>query len=281
MEIFPTKKGIQQVVHKHRCSNNTIGLVPTMGALHKGHLALVEKAKFYSDVTVASIFINPTQFNNKSDFEKYPRTLDEDLGLLEKAKVDYVFLPTEKEIYPEETHIKMHFSELESRLEGEYRPGHFNGVGIIVSKLFHIVHPTHVFFGQKDLQQVAIIRRLVKDLSFDLEMMVIPTVRENDGLAMSSRNALLNQGQRKAATLLYQSLILAKDELLKGGKWVEVKEKIQKMFSGEPSARLEYFELVKTASMEIIMEIDKEGASSLCIAAYIGEVRLIDNLAVQ
>lgn len=280
LKIIPTKEGIQQALSVHRCSNESIGLVPTMGALHNGHLSLIKSSKLNSDITVVSIFVNPSQFNNKSDLENYPRTLEKDLEILEEAGVDYVFVPDEKEMYPENVSMKFNFSELETVLEGAFRPGHFNGVGIIVCKLFHIVHPCHVFFGQKDLQQVAVIKRLVRDLSFNIKIHVVPTQRENDGLAMSSRNALLSGEERKAAALLYENLSLAKDELLRGVEWFDVKEKISQRFRAQPLAKLEYFELVKSDSMEVISGLSKEGSCSICTAAFIGKVRLIDNMTV-
>lgn len=281
MKIINTREGIQQAVFKHQGLSETIGLVPTMGALHKGHLSLVDKSISNSDVSVVSIFINPAQFTNNSDLENYPRTLDKDLEKLEKAHVDYVFVPEVKEMYPEKTQLKFDFFDLETRLEGTFRPGHFNGVGIIISKLFHIVQPSHVYLGQKDLQQIAIIKRLVVDLSFMLKIIVIPTVREEDGLAMSSRNALLTSVEREAAVILYKSLSFAKDELLKGMDWFEVNNKVIKRFLKEPLAKLEYFELVKTDSIEEINAIDKEGPCSICTSAYIGGVRLIDNMTVN
>src|SRR5690554_1987653 len=280
LEIIRTQKDIQKAVSTFRCQGHTIGLVPTMGALHNGHLSLVENSKLNSDITVVSIFVNPTQFNSASDLEKYPRTVENDLALLEKAGVDYVFLPEIGEIYPFLIALKFDFGKLEKVLEGEYRPGHFNGVGIIVSKLFHIVQPTTAYFGQKDLQQVAIIRRLVKDLSFDIEIEVVPTKREDNGLAMSSRNALLQADGLKVAPLLFQSLTFAKDELLKGENWFEVKNKISQIFKEEPLAKLEYIELVKTDTMEVVSIIDETANYSLCIASYIGAVRLIDTINV-
>lgn len=280
MKIIRTKKDIQKAVSTLRCQGKTIGLVPTMGALHSGHLSLVEKSKSNCDTTVVSIFVNPTQFNNPLDLERYPRTLEEDLALLEKAGVDYVFAPEVSEIYPFPSLLRFDFGELETVLEGEYRPGHFSGVGIIVSKLFHIVHPTTAYFGQKDLQQVAIIKRLVRDLSFDLEIVVVPTKREESGLALSSRNALLTADGRKAAILLYRSLTFAKDELLKGVNWFEVKKELNRIFEEEPLAQLEYVELVNTETMEKISTLDQASHCSLCIASYIGEVRLIDNMTV-
>jgi pantoate--beta-alanine ligase len=280
LKIIPTKEGIRQALYAHRCSDKSIGLVPTMGALHNGHLSLIRKSKLNSDVTVVSIFVNPSQFNNISDLENYPRTLEKDLQLLEEAGVDYVFVPDEKEMYPENVSLKFDFSELETSLEGAFRPGHFNGVGIIVCKLFHIVHPSHVFFGQKDLQQVAVIKRLIRDLSFDVKIYVVPTLRESDGLAMSSRNALLSEEERKAAVLLYETLSLAKDELLGGVNWFDVKEKITQRFRAQPLAKLEYFELVKSDTMEAISDLSKEDSCSVCTAAYIGKIRLIDNMTV-
>lgn len=264
----------------HRCANQTIGLVPTMGALHAGHLSLVAQAKSSSDVTVVSIFVNPAQFNNAADLERYPRTLDKDLELLEEAGVDYVFVPEVKEIYPEPPALQFNFGKLESTLEGEFRPGHFNGVGIIVSKLFHIIHPSHVYFGQKDLQQVAVIKRLVMDLSFDLEIIVVPTLREKDGLAMSSRNTLLTEEARELSPIIYRSLSLAKDELLKGVKWFEVKKQIHDLYREESLLRLEYFELVKSDTMEIVPTLNDRDSHAICAACYVGEIRLIDNLIV-
>lgn len=251
-----------------------------MGALHKGHLSLVSSSKSSSDITVVSIFVNPTQFNNPVDLDKYPRTLERDLELLEKAGVDYVFVPEVKEMYPQQTELKFDFGPLETTMEGQFRSGHFNGVGIIVSKLFHIIHPSHVYFGQKDLQQVAIVKKLVRDLSFDMKVIVVPTKREEDGLAMSSRNSLLSRNERNLAPIIYRSLSLAKDELLRGVKWFEVKKQIEDLYHAEPDIRLEYFELVKSDSMEIVSALDKQGSYSICTASYIGEVRLIDNLTV-
>lgn len=280
MKIIPTREGIKQVVADHRCSHQTVGLVPTMGALHQGHLSLVKQAKQSSDVVVVSIFVNPTQFNNPADLERYPRTLEHDLALLEEAGVDYVFVPEVHEMYPESTLLKFDFGRLESTLEGEFRPGHFNGVGIIVSKLFHIIHPTQVYFGQKDLQQVAVIKRLIRDLSFDLEIIVVPTLREQDGLAMSSRNALLSAEARGIAPFIYKSLSLAKDELLAGANWFEVKKRIEVLYQAEPRLRLEYFELVQSDTMEIVHALNDRDTYAICTACHIGEIRLIDNLIV-
>lgn len=251
-----------------------------MGALHQGHLSLITNAKRTSDITVVSIFVNPTQFNNAADLERYPRPLERDVALLEAAGVDYVFVPEVEEMYPEPTMLKFDFGELEHMLEGEFRPGHFNGVGIIVSKLFHAVHPNHVYFGQKDLQQVAVIKRLIRDLFFDLQMIVVPTLREEDGLAMSSRNALLSEQDRSLAPFIYRSLSIAKDELIKGAKWFEVKKQIEARYQAEPRLRLEYFELVQSDTLEIADALNDRDTHAICAACYIGQVRLIDNLIV-
>ncbi|MFD2036433.1 pantoate--beta-alanine ligase [Belliella marina] len=280
MTILRTKQAVKSALQILRTSQKTIGFVPTMGALHKGHLSLVENAKLSSEVVIVSIFVNPTQFNNKEDFENYPITIEEDLKLLEEKGVDFIFLPNLEEMYPAETLLKMDFGDLDKTLEGAFRPGHFSGVGVVVSKLLNIVKPDKSYFGQKDLQQVAIIKRLVVDLCFDVEIIVIPTIREQDGLAMSSRNVRLNPDERLTATILYKCLVFAKDELLDGGDWFEIREKVTKRFHDEPQARLEYFELVHTDTLEKLKEIKGQKKVSICTAAYIGEVRLIDNLSI-
>ncbi len=251
-----------------------------MGALHEGHLDLVAQCIQQADISVVSIFVNPTQFNNPEDFEKYPSSLQEDLELLEKAGVDYVFVPEVKTMYPQETNLKFDFGPLERVLEGAFRPGHFNGVGIIVSKLFNMIQPNLAFFGQKDLQQVAIIKRLVNDLSFPIQLEIVPTRREEDGLALSSRNRRLNKSDREKALILYRSMVLAKKELLEGKSWLEVQKKIHQEFKKTEGVDLEYFELVEPDRFELYTEFSTLKKASLCVAAYVGEVRLIDNLPV-
>ncbi|MDO9552588.1 pantoate--beta-alanine ligase [Rhodonellum sp.] len=280
MHILRTKNEISDSLHPLRIDNKTIGFVPTMGALHEGHLSLIHQAKLSSDSVLVSIFINPTQFNSKEDFEKYPQTLEEDLQVLAASGVDYVFLPHLNEIYPEPTTLNFDFGDLERTLEGTFRPGHFNGVGLVVSKLLNIVKPNKAYFGQKDLQQVAIIKRLVKDLSFDVEIIVVETKREQDGLAMSSRNLRLSLEERTIATLLYKCLIFGKDELLAGKDWFEVKDRITNRFHNEPQARLEYYEWIESDTFGRVTQIQNSQKTSICIAAYIGEVRLIDNLTI-
>jgi pantoate--beta-alanine ligase len=258
----------------------SLGFVPTMGALHQGHLDLVAQSIKSMDFTVVSIFVNPTQFNSSEDFQKYPQTLDADLGLLEAAGVDFVFVPTVATLYPQPTHLRFDFGDLEQVLEGACRPGHFNGVGLVVSKLFHLILPTRAFFGQKDLQQVAVIKRLVQDLSFDLSLEVVPTRREKDGLAMSSRNMRLNLEERQQALLLYQQLSQAKERLLAGASWKQVQSDTAAAFSSAPNCELEYFALLHPETFEIFESFSRERPQSICIAAFVGQVRLIDNLPI-
>lgn len=251
-----------------------------MGALHDGHLDLVSKSRSSCGVTIVSIFVNPTQFNNLEDFQKYPNTLDQDLKRLEQAGVEYVFLPSVEEIYPTPTQLKFDFGELEHVLEGKFRPGHFNGVGVVVSKLFHLIRPHIAFFGQKDLQQVAIIKRLVNDLSFDLKLEVVPTRRESDGLAMSSRNLRLNKEDREKALILFNCLTTAKAELFAGKNWLETQRKIELEFQSDPTAKLEYFDLIHPDTFETYTTFDPSQKSSICVAAFIGDIRLIDNMPI-
>ena len=257
-----------------------LGFVPTMGALHQGHLDLVDKSTASMDYTVVSIFVNPTQFNSSEDFNKYPQTLEADLTQLEAAGVDFVWVPTIATMYPKPTSIRLDFGDLENVLEGAFRPGHFHGVGLVVSKFFHLIQPTRAFFGQKDLQQVAVIKRLVQDLSFNLSIEVVPTRREKDGLAMSSRNMRLNSEERQHALLLYTCLTQAKDRLLAGDPWIDVLADTEAAFSSVANTELEYMALVHPETFEIFDAFTQEGARSLCIAAYVGSVRLIDNLPI-
>jgi len=281
VKVLSTKDTVKKFLHDLPSNQTTVGLVPTMGALHEGHLDLVKKAKENSDIVIVSIFVNPTQFNNPDDFAKYPKTLDKDLDLLKNFGVDAVFVPENQEVYPEYPAIKINFGNLERVLEGAFRPGHFNGVGIVVSKLLNIVKPHKAFFGQKDLQQVAVIKRLVKDLSFDVEIIVVPTVRESSGLALSSRNLRLSPEQREIALVLYSSLSFAKTELLKGASWFKVKSEIEMLFQQTPQVELEYFELVDSEKMTVLEGLQVGIPISICVASYVGEVRLIDNISVN
>jgi len=259
-----------------RISGETIGFVPTMGALHAGHLQLLRAAARQNSVTVCSIFVNPTQFNNAEDYRLYPRLLEEDLRLLEAENCDYLFSPTAADMYPEEVQLKFNFGSLEQVMEGEFRPGHFNGVATVVSKLFHLVHPHKAYFGQKDLQQYTILDQLVRDLNFDVEMVCHPVVREEDGLAMSSRNRRLTSEQRAAAVHLYKALTLAA-ELLKSEEIPQVKEAVADYLSRFDLIQLEYFEIVDVKTLQPLAQLNQQASTALCIAAYLGDIRLIDN----
>jgi pantoate--beta-alanine ligase len=280
VNILHTKEAFKSFRKNLPNDQITIGFVPTMGALHKGHLELVKKAKDSVHLVVVSIFVNPTQFNNLNDFTNYPKALDKDLELLENMGVDCVFVPDNQEIYPNQPKIKIDFGDLEKVLEGSFRPGHFNGVGIVVSKLLNIVKPHKAFFGQKDLQQVAVIKRLVEDLSFDVEILVVPTVREEDGLAMSSRNLRLVKEDRLKSLILFNALTFSKSELLAGRDWLDIRKEVSRMFAAQQGVELEYFELVHSNEMKILDGLVPEIPISLCTAAYVGGVRLIDNISV-
>jgi len=275
-EIAPLKAFLAQIKAQHKL----IGFVPTMGALHKGHLTLIAESLQKTDITVCSIFVNPAQFNNSADLQKYPRNLSQDIEQLEKTGCDVLFCPEEFELYPHLPNIEITFKHLDRVLEGIGRPGHFSGVALIISKLFHIVLPDIAFFGQKDLQQCLIIKQLVLELNFDVHIRIVPTVRENDGLAMSSRNLRLNAEERIRALTLYKALTLAKNDLLQGKEWEEVKQQASLLFNRQ-HIKLEYFELVDFTTLESISAITKAAQPVVCVAAFVGEIRLIDNLFVK
>lgn len=284
MEIFKQIAPLKAFLNAQKRAGKSIGLVPTMGALHAGHLSLIKASAAQNDVTVCSIFVNPTQFNNPSDLQKYPRTLDKDTLLLEKVECDAVFCPDASEMYPERSIIKFDFGHLDKVMEGAFRPGHFSGVGLVVSKLFNIIQPTHAYFGQKDWQQFAVIRRLVEELNFDLELTSVPTSREDDGLAMSSRNLRLNPEQRQVATVFYESLVVARQALQQGKTVQEARAMVQTKFD-ERHVSLEYFELADSKNLNILENVKASDAPSgqpiMCIAGFVGEVRLIDNMFLQ
>ncbi len=281
MQTFDTIESFRKHVSGYRNPGKTIGFVPTMGALHTGHLALVRRCKQENGLAVCSIYVNPTQFNNPEDLRNYPRTLEADRQLLQEAGCDVLFAPTDAEMYPQAPHLKMDFGSLETVLEGKFRTGHFNGVGLVVAKLFHIVQPDTAYFGQKDLQQCLVIRRLIRDLSFPIEMKIHPTVREADGLAMSSRNRRLTPAQRAAAPLLYQALSMA-GQVLAGGGTVEAATKtVETHLSQSGEIRLEYFEVADSQNLSGITSAVVVPPYALCIAAHLGLVRLIDNILVE
>ncbi|CCH55378.1 pantoate/beta-alanine ligase [Fibrisoma limi BUZ 3] len=277
MHYFDTIAALRSFLHANRTTQQ-VGLVPTMGALHSGHLTLIDAAQQQADLVVASIFVNPVQFNNPDDLARYPRTFEADLQLLEAAGCDVVFAPSADEMYTEPPLLRLNFGELETVMEGAFRPGHFNGVGIVVAKLFNIVQPDCAFFGQKDLQQVAVVRRLIRDLNFPIELIRCPTVREADGLAMSSRNRNLTPEERELAPALYQALTLAHDLLAEGQSPAHAKAAVTGYFATRPGFRLEYIEVANADTLQPVAEVLAPGQTAVCIAAHLGKVRLIDNV---
>lgn len=258
----------------------SLGFVPTMGALHEGHLSLIKRSKAENLKTVCSIFVNPTQFDNQEDFAKYPQREAQDLELLEKAGCDWVFIPSVQEMYPSVTTLKFDFGQLEVVMEGQYRTDHFNGVAIIVSKLFHLIQPSVAYFGRKDLQQTVIVRQLIQDLGFQIQMQVCDTLREENGLAMSSRNIRLSAEARKEASMLYATLLKTKMAIQGGEQLQTVMASARKNIEAKPGYDLQYFEIVDTQSLKPISE-NFEGEVALCLAVYVEGVRLIDNIVFQ
>ncbi len=257
-----------------------LGLVPTMGYLHEGHISLARRAKAECDYVAVSIFVNPTQFGPNEDLAKYPRDLDRDLHLLEDAGVDLVWTPTPEVMYPPGFQTWVEVEEMTRPLEGAQRPGHFRGVTTVVTKLFNAVQPTKAYFGQKDAQQAAVIRRMTEDLNFPIEIVVCPIVREPDGLAMSSRNVYLDADQRKAATVLYRSLSAAKDEYEKGERDAEkLRRNMKEVIASEPLAQMQY---VSCADYDTLQELEKvTGKTLLSMAVFFGKTRLIDNFVLE
>jgi pantoate--beta-alanine ligase len=261
-------------------SLGSVGFVPTMGYLHQGHLALVKQSRAENSVVIASIFVNPTQFGPTEDFKSYPRDTERDLAMLEKEKTDIVFMPSAEEMYPEGFNSWVDVEKVTDRLEGSYRPGHFKGVATVVAKLFNIVEPTRAYFGQKDAQQALVIKKMVADLNMNLEVIVAPTVRESDGLAMSSRNVYLNPQERQAAIVLFKALTLARNRREKGERNAEtVRQEMTSLISQEPLAKIEYVSIADAQTLEELSEIDKPALVSL--AVRIGKTRLIDNMLLE
>ena len=267
-------------LHSARLSiNGTVGLVPTMGFLHEGHLSLIRHAKEECDHVVVSIFVNPTQFGPKEDLSKYPRDIDRDLKLIEPLGTDLVWMPTPEIMYPQGYQTWVEVEAITKPLEGSMRPGHFRGVTTVVAKLFNGVQPHKAYFGQKDAQQAAVIRQMVRDLNFPIEIVVCPIVREPDGLAMSSRNVYLDPEQRKAATVLFRSLNTAKDLYETGERDAEkIRGKMKEVLASEPLAEMQY---VSCADYDTLEELDEiKGKALLSMAVYLGKTRLIDNFVL-
>lgn len=281
MDFFTDVASLQATLTGLKRQGKRIGFVPTMGALHEGHLSLVARAREENDYTLCSIYVNPTQFNDASDLKNYPRTLDQDREMLMGAGCDGLFFPTDAIMYPKPTVLRIQFGHLETVMEGMHRPGHFQGVGLVVGKLLHLTQPDRAYFGEKDLQQFAIIRQLVHDLMFPVEVIRVPIVREPDGLAMSSRNRRLSAEDREQATLLYRTLSEAKGQLLEGKSIAEVKNWVATTLAAKEGVALEYFEVAHSDTLELLSELSADIPTSLCIAAQVGPVRLIDNLSVS
>lgn len=278
MEIFKQITPLKAYLKELKCREKSVGIVPTMGALHDGHSSLIRASKAANDLTVASIFVNPIQFNNPNDLLKYPRSLEKDIKLLESEGCDVLFTPANEEMYPKESTLKLDFGPLDRVMEGQFRPGHFSGVAVVVSKLFHIVEPDHAYFGQKDWQQFTIIRKLTEELNFNVVLHSVPTLRENDGLALSSRNRRLNDEQRKVATVFYRALVQAKNSLKEGKSIDAVKPEVQAFVQNTSGARLEYLEMVDSKNLNGLKNVEEAAQPILCIAGYVGDVRLIDNM---
>ena len=275
MIVVETIKDLKQELAKYNSKN--IGFVPTMGALHSGHISLVERCVKENDVCVVSVFVNPTQFNDKADLERYPRTEEADKKLLEAAGCHIVFMPGVEEMYPEEDTRVFNFGSIETVMEGKYRPGHFNGVAQIVSKLFDAVEPTRSYFGEKDFQQVAIIRDMVRQLNLPVEIIACPIIREESGLARSSRNELLSAEERKKAALISQ--VLSKSvNFAKEMSVDEVKNWVIDQFKVDEVFRMDYYDIVDGNSLQSVSSWDESDYIVGCIAVYCGKIRLIDNI---
>jgi pantoate--beta-alanine ligase len=256
-----------------------LGLVPTMGALHEGHLSLVRAARSRCEVVAVSIFVNPLQFGPTEDFAKYPRNFEQDAAMLEKSEVDLVFAPSTDEMYPQDATTYVTVEGLSDRLCGRSRPGHFRGVTTVVSKLFHIIEPDSAFFGQKDAAQLAIIRKMVRDLNMPVEVVGCPIVREADGLAMSSRNRYLSADQRKTALVLHRSLVRVNSLYEEGQrKAADLISAAKEVFATEPAARLDYFEIADQETLEPVP--NAEPGALVAVAAFVGSTRVIDNIVL-
>jgi pantoate--beta-alanine ligase len=273
-------KTIAEIRASRQKLSGTVGFVPTMGFLHEGHLALVKRAKAENAAVIVSVYVNPTQFGPREDFGSYPRDLDCDLELLRKEGTDTVFVPLDDEMYPGRFATWVDVEKVTERLEGASRPGHFRGVATVVAKLFNIVRPTRAYFGQKDAQQAVVIRRMAADLNMDLEVVVVPTVRESDGLARSSRNIYLNPKERQAATILFKALTLAQRLSQGGEKDAEsIRRQMMALIQKEPLAQIDYVSIAGAETLDELNLIDRRALASL--AVRIGQTRLIDNMPLE
>ncbi|MBR0503214.1 MAG: pantoate--beta-alanine ligase [Paludibacteraceae bacterium] len=277
MKVYKTVLGLSNALEKYRKEGKKIGFVPTMGALHNGHLSLVKKCVAENDVCVVSVFVNPTQFNNKTDLEKYPRTVDADVKLLQSVNCTIAFVPSVKQVYPKPDKRQFNFAPLDQVMEGPSRPGHFNGVAQVVSRFFDIVKPQKAYFGEKDFQQLAIIREMVKQLKLPIEIVGCPIVREASGLALSSRNARLSASEKKTAVKISKALFESVD-MMKTKSVEEVKNWVINKINEDPILNVEYYEIVDSFTLQSIKKWSDSDHITGCITVYCGEVRLIDNI---
>lgn len=282
MEIINRRQRLHSIVRKiRREEDKTIGIVPTMGALHEGHLSLVREARRMCDVVVVSIFVNPAQFSPGEDFDHYPRDLTRDTALLTDYNVDYIFAPSVEEVYPKGFSTYVTVENFSEQLEGAARPGHFRGVATVLTILFNVARPDFAFFGQKDAQQALIVKRLVRDLGFDTEIVILPTLREEAGLALSSRNAYLDDEERRAATVIHRALSLAEAAYANGERSAKrLAEMIRTEIQTEPRARLDYASITDAETLEKLDKLDDHTAL-VAVAVHIGRTRLIDNVVLH
>jgi len=282
MEIINRRQRMSSVARKiRRDQDRTIGLVPTMGALHEGHLSLVREARRMCDVVVVSVFVNPTQFGAGEDFEHYPRNLTKDTAVLTDYNVDYIFAPAAEEIYPKDSSTYVVVEGLSEQLEGAARPGHFRGVATVVAILMNTVRPDFAFFGQKDAQQALVIKRMVRDLAFDTEIVILPTVREDSGLAISSRNLYLSAEEQESAAIIHQALAKGKEAYKKGERHAsKVAEIVRSTIETQPRLRVDYVSIVDADTLEKLEKLD-ERPILIAVAAYVGKTRLIDNTVLN
>jgi pantoate--beta-alanine ligase len=280
MMIITSPKEMLDYCNSARINGKTIGLVPTMGAFHEGHLSLMRNARTENDLVVTSIFVNPTQFGPKEDFNAYPRDLESDSKLASQVGVDVIFAPTVNDMYPNGYATFVNVERITEKLCGASRPGHFRGVTTVVAKLFNIIRPHKAYFGQKDAQQCVVIKRMAEDLNFGIDILIMPTIRETDGLAMSSRNKYLNDQERQSALVLSKSLSMAKD-MIKSGQTnaVDILQNMKKMIDAEPLAKIDYISIVDGETLDDLIEI--KANTLIALAVFIGKTRLIDNVIIN
>ncbi len=282
MRVITKIKEMQRVADELRKEGKIIGVVPTMGYLHEGHLSLIRIAKEKSDIVITTIFVNPLQFAPNEDYDKYPRDFERDVKLAQSAGCDIIFHPSVEEMYPENFLTYVEVEKLTKVLEGEFRPTHFRGVTTVVAKLFNITKPHIAVFGQKDAQQALIIKQMVRDLNFDIEIIVAPIVRESDGLAMSSRNVYLSESERKDATVLYQSLKLAEKLIEEGERNSSVIiSKMEDLIKSKPTAKIDYIAIIDPNTLEKVESLSEGKEYLIALAVRIGSTRLIDNTLVK